>query len=249
MMNENLESEQERLDETSWPRNWEDQCFAELEQEALEDKVRSEQELSSEKLWLYFQNSAAAVAELYRERLLQNTDWVPFQNAASSVTTLYKESVEMQKSAFDLGLQLGSHRKVKDLVAWAKKKRRHIRREDLLAFMCGKTLPPRQRPSPPRVRAAPRTGHGRVSPEFSRAERLPSPEPDLTTFQNALAVQGLSGAMSNISMGYRSSPDKTDDLNCFIMDELTRHNEMRKRTLNEESHIDAQTRTKRARLF
>ncbi len=64
--------------------------------------------------------------------------WLPFQNAASSVTSLYKECIESQKRFSEFGFQIGQQRRNKELLAWAMKRKRHIRREDLIAFLSGR---------------------------------------------------------------------------------------------------------------
>lgn len=50
-----------------WISNWERQCEVELENEPdLEGQVQSERDLSAQKLWYLFQNSAASVAQLFK---------------------------------------------------------------------------------------------------------------------------------------------------------------------------------------
>ena len=67
--------------------------------------------------------------------------WVPFQNAASSVTALYKDCIESQRKSIEMGYQGGMQRRNKEVLAWAKKRKRHIRREDLIAFLSGRSVP------------------------------------------------------------------------------------------------------------
>ncbi|CAN8002796.1 unnamed protein product [Ixodes hexagonus] len=130
----------ERSDELdSWITNWERQCIEEVEASPdLESQIQNEKDTSSQKLWLLFQNSATCVAQLYKDRQHGVSLWVPFQNAAASVTNLYKECMEAEKRVSELGFQCGYQRRTRDLLAWAKKRKRHIRREDLVAFLCGK---------------------------------------------------------------------------------------------------------------
>ena len=50
-----------------WISNWERQCEIELENEPdLEGQVQSERDLSTQKLWYLFQNSATSVAQLFK---------------------------------------------------------------------------------------------------------------------------------------------------------------------------------------
>jgi len=109
----------------------------------LEGQFTTERDASSHKLWLAFQNSAAAIAQLYQDRHQGVSLWSPFQNAAGSVTSLYKECMDSHKKISELGLQLGTQRRNKELLAWLKKRKRsHIRREDVIAFLCGRSSKP-----------------------------------------------------------------------------------------------------------
>ena len=64
--------------------------------------------------------------------------WVPFQNAASNVTSLYKDCMESQKKYGDICFQYGVQRRNREILAWARKKKRFIRMEDLIGFLTGK---------------------------------------------------------------------------------------------------------------
>lgn len=91
------------------------------------------------------------------------------------------ESAEARQRSYDLGIHLGYQRRNKDVIAWVKKRRRTIRREDLISFLCGKVPPPRTSRAPPRVasRAPPPETDGSV-------------ETDLQPFREAIALQGTS---------------------------------------------------------
>ena len=96
-----------------WISNWERQCEIELENEPdLEGQVLSERDLSTQKLWHLFQNSATSVAQLFKGNIVRLTMpksshrsrtccaftdrnqpqvlWLPFQTAAGTITSLYK---------------------------------------------------------------------------------------------------------------------------------------------------------------
>ncbi|XP_063286291.1 HUWE1-associated protein modifying stress responses 1 isoform X1 [Pelobates fuscus] len=231
-----------------WFSKWERQCLSEAEQEEQPDE---EAEHSQQKLWHLFQNSATAVAQLYKDRVCQQQGlslWVPFQNAATAVTNLYKESLDAHQRSFDLGIQIGYQRRNKDVLAWVKKRRRTIRREDLISFLCGKVPPPRNSRAPPRMTV--------VSPNRGTpAETGSSVETDLQPFREAIALHGnhmtsdaivlemltgLSGAMAGISVRsstpgsptHVSSSSNTSrrrnglhdvDLNTFISEEMALH--------------------------
>lgn len=62
-----------------WISNWERQCEIELENEPdLEGQVLSERDLATQKLWYLFQNSATAVAQLFKGEPfdIQYTSWI-----------------------------------------------------------------------------------------------------------------------------------------------------------------------------
>ncbi|XP_073070835.1 HUWE1-associated protein modifying stress responses 1 isoform X2 [Manis javanica] len=206
---------------------------AEWEEEAA---AAAQPEHKQQKLWHLFQNSATAVAQLYKDRVCQQPGlslWVPFQNAATAVTNLYKESVDTHQRSFDIGIQIGYQRRNKDVLAWVKKRRRTIRREDLISFLCGKVPPPRNSRAPPRLTV--------VSPNRATStETSSSVETDLQPFREAIALHGLSGAMASISVRSSTPGSPTHvssgsnasrrrnglhdvDLNTFISEEMALH--------------------------
>ena len=67
---------------------------------------------------------------------------------------MFTDSVDAMKRGMELGKQLGHQRRTKDILGWLKKKRRHIRREELIAYLCGKSPPARPRPIATLSRAA-----------------------------------------------------------------------------------------------
>lgn len=91
---------------------------------------------------------------------------------------LFTESVESHQRSYELGIQIGHQRRNKDVLAWVKKRRRTIRREDLISFLCGKAPPPRSSRAPPRITMAP------------SSETSSSVETDLQPFREAIALHG-----------------------------------------------------------
>uniref|UniRef100_H2MBY7 HUWE1 associated protein modifying stress responses a n=1 Tax=Oryzias latipes TaxID=8090 RepID=H2MBY7_ORYLA len=217
-----------------WFSKWERQCLAEAEQRDLSEE---EADNNQDKLWHLFQNSATAVAQLYKDRVCHQQGlslWVPFQNAATAVTNIYKESVEAHQRSFDRGIQIGHQRRNKDMLAWVKKRRRTIRREDLISFLCGKLPPHRSSRTNSRLAV--------VAPSRANSpvETGSSVEADLEPFREAIALHGLSGAMASISVrsGAPGSPTHVSgssmcrgrrnglqdvDLNTFISEEMALH--------------------------
>ncbi|KAF3846673.1 hypothetical protein F7725_003751 [Dissostichus mawsoni] len=217
-----------------WFSKWERQCLAEAEQrEPSEEEADNDQD----KLWHLFQNSATAVAQLYKDRVCHQQGlslWVPFQNSATAVTNLYKESVEAHQRTFDRGIQTGHQRRNKDMLAWVKKRRRTIRREDLISFLCGK--------APPHRSSRTNTRLAMVAPSRanSPAETGSSVEADLQPFREAIALHGspthVSGSSSNgggagVGASSGSGPVcrsrrnglQDVDLNTFISEEMALH--------------------------
>lgn len=93
------------------------------------------------------------------------------------------ESMEARQRSYDLGIHLGYQRRNKEVIAWAKKRRRTIRREELISFLCGKVPPPRTARAPPRVSMV---SASRPSP----SETGSSVETDLQPFREAIALHG-----------------------------------------------------------
>ncbi|EDO35467.1 predicted protein, partial [Nematostella vectensis] len=129
--------------------HWERQCIEEVESRPdLDEQTVAEKEQALQRLWMAFQNAAMACAQLYKER--QNTNhtcggrlWTPFQDTANTVALLYKEGLDLHKYGLEAGHQTGCCRRNKDLLSWAKKKRKLIRRDELLSYLAGRS-PPRR---------------------------------------------------------------------------------------------------------
>lgn len=66
-------------------------------------------------------------------------------NSGQNITLLsyVSDSSDAIRRTSELGIQCGYQRRNKEILSWARKKRRHIRREDLLAYLAGKSPPPR----------------------------------------------------------------------------------------------------------
>ncbi|XP_019509142.1 PREDICTED: UPF0472 protein C16orf72 [Hipposideros armiger] len=206
-----------------WFSKWERQCLAEAEQEEqlppeLQDEAAAEAAgLKSEqqRLWHLFQISATAVAQLYKDSGCPQPElsmWDPFQSAAMAVTSLYKESGDAHQRSFDLGVQVGYQRRIKDVLAWVKKGRSTILREDLISFLCGKA-PPARPPPRPSSRMPPKPPAGNPS-QATTTESSSSVDVDLQPFHEAIALHGLSGAMANISVrsGAPGSPPQASGI-------------------------------------
>lgn len=107
------------------------------------------------------------------------------------------DGMDVMKKCFELGKQYGQHRRSQEVISWTRKHRRHLRREEVLGYVCGRTPPaPRHRTTSALGRSASRIGGERASPRL-QSPRLPSVTDtvdrvdDLQTFRDALALQGM----------------------------------------------------------
>jgi hypothetical protein len=127
-------------------------------EEDLLERLQDQKEVALEKLWLTFQSAASSLAQLYKERPVcdccerclyrqNNHDrWLPFQGAANKVTHLYKDGSDALRAGIELGYHAGIQKRNRDITNWTRKKRRMIKREDILAQLSGRS-PPRKRES------------------------------------------------------------------------------------------------------
>ncbi|KAK7870806.1 hypothetical protein R5R35_005469 [Gryllus longicercus] len=94
-MNEDRDREDDPFREL-WISNWEQQCVEQLESEPdYERQLQSERDLTNQKVWISFQNSATAVAQLYKDRLQGMSLWIPFQTAAGTEEWVIIPWIEM----------------------------------------------------------------------------------------------------------------------------------------------------------
>ncbi|XP_059176017.1 HUWE1-associated protein modifying stress responses 1-like [Physella acuta] len=223
-----------------WFSNFEDECLDELENQGrVEPRLQSAEEHTAQQLWLGFQHTSTAIAQLYNFKDAAHDGYVllvPFNKAAESLTKFYKDSLNNARECLRLGVQSGRSSRARDIAAWARKKRKCIHRDELLAYLCGKTLPSH-------------SNHHRNRQNRSIERQLPrrpshqSDTIDSGEYQvmEAYTLQGLNGAMSNINMGYSrpstttsctvssySRPAAVEDI--LFHDERARSSEHRKRT-------------------
>lgn len=196
---------QQESNDDSW---LEEQCIREMEsQQDYEREYHRQRDNSISTVWGAFQDSATAVAQLYRERSSNayhhdtGALWLPFQTAAGTVTTLYKDSCEGIKRTGEAGVQSGYQRRTRELVDWARsKKRRVIRRSDLLAYLAGKPPPPLNV-----TRRSPKPEHS-ASSHSSANTNEDEPSTDLHTFKEALVLR-----------------PRGPELFAFVANEIARH--------------------------
>lgn len=112
----------------------------------LQDNLLLDKERHNQRLFQSFQKSACNVAQMFKDKPKQGqnamSSWESFQNAAGAITVLYKESLEACRVHMELGVHLGQQKKLKDIISWIKKKKkRSIRKEELVSFLIGKQYP------------------------------------------------------------------------------------------------------------
>jgi len=116
----------------------------EEEKRVVDWKEGENKEAAHNTLWTQFQQTAAALTQLYRQESGgggreaggSEEGWQPFQVAAGHLTMLYRESLEELRKASEVSKRAGYQKARGDLVSWARSRRgRTIRREDLLAFL------------------------------------------------------------------------------------------------------------------
>jgi len=188
----------------NWFSRFEDECLGELEaQNGIEtSRAQTIEEQSAQQMWLGFQQTSTAIAQLYnyKDSDSQSDGYVlivPFNKAAESLTKFYKDSLNNSRECLRLGIQNGRNSRTRDIAAWARKKRKSIRRDELLAYLCGKNLPPHHKNRQNRSldRQIPRlTTH--------QTDNLDSGDYPV---RDSFSLQGLNGAMSSINMGYTRS--------------------------------------------
>ncbi|GJQ72450.1 hypothetical protein Trydic_g3525 [Trypoxylus dichotomus] len=200
-------------DGESWLTGWEQQCADIIEgQPDYEQSLTIEADNSHRKIWTVFQDSATAIAQLYRDRFTSDPGalWISFQTAAGTVTSLYKESTECVKRSSEIAKQCGYQKRNRELLNWAKRKRTLIRREDLLAYLSGKPPPPRHSSHHGHHRLSPRPRNISPPPGVAAPPSL-NTDLDLNTFTEALARS----TSSRRPLG--------TDLCAFITGEIQRH--------------------------
>ena len=70
-MSEDNDRDDSTVNHENWLSNWEEQCIKNWEDETnMDDRFPNDTEISSQKLWLSFQNSATAIAQLYKGSLV-----------------------------------------------------------------------------------------------------------------------------------------------------------------------------------
>ena len=103
---------------------------------------------------------------------------------------VFKDSLDVMKRAFELGTQYGTRRQKKEMLAWSKKRKRQVRREDLIGYICGRNPPPRISHSRVFVeRGSPRLQSPR-SEHSSLHHHHGGVSSEMQPFCDALALQG-----------------------------------------------------------
>lgn len=181
---------------------------------------------------------------------------------------IYSESTEALRRSSELGMQAGYQRRTREMLAWAKKRRRHIRREELIGFLTGKSLPGSGSSQPrhqmrmgPRQRVSLSDGvsasHGASPLQHPLETSSGDFEPALQAFREALSLPLPSPAPSNTTnsassaknAGRRGSPiHNHSELSAFISNESARHKRPAPASPSHDVIMDSPTH-KRSRLM
>ena len=139
-----------------------------LAEEDSERLYNEHVEAAHRKMWMHFQAAASSLTQLYRDRdstndrqshqtrpsnlgstsdsrtvdrSSQDSMWIPFQTAAGNLTHLYRESLDnVLRSGGSLARKSGYQRARKELLSWARSKRRCIPRDELLAVLASMNM-------------------------------------------------------------------------------------------------------------
>jgi len=170
-----------------------------------------EDDSSDDGLWSEFENSATAVANLFR-----GANWRNLQSAAASTTQLYKNGLEAKKRSFEKGFQSGRQALAKEVFALCRPYCSKIEVEDVVKLLSRYAPPPANYHPPSHEHHQPRSPaqrqHRGAGSESSGGVNL---------FQQALCPV----PSSPTSVQHRS-PDL--NLNQFLTTQVHRHG--RKRT-------------------
>lgn len=262
--------------------SWEDNLLDEYEQEIdknLNDQLHNEKDQLNQKLFQSFQNSACAVAQMFKDKQQQQqqqnlNQWQSFQNAAGSITYLYKDSLDACKCNYDLGIQIGQQRKLKELINWLRnnkknnpnKRRNYIRKDELLSFLIGKQLSTSS--------SAANILNNRLRQQQQQQQQLnnrqtlnnlTSTHSDLATFREALIMHNRTSnhthshqhhnnhhhhhqqsLLLNTSHQQQQQHTNCDDLDCFFCEQIATHIEHKRSSSNLD--MDSPTR-KRSRFY
>lgn len=198
------------------------------------------------KLFQSFQQSACAVAQMFKEKSQANA-WNSFQNAAGAITVLYKDALDACKVNADIGVAVGQQRKVKELLSWLRKKKRRntIRKDDLINFLMGKH-------QPSRLQSARMVQESSVGVDVS----LNNTESDLATFHEALVMHNRSSTNTQQQQQHQTQQQQQhhhhhgnqscDDLDCFFCQQIATHIEHKRSASTMD--MDSPTR-KRSRFY
>lgn len=103
------------------------------DQDSLDERIDSEQNLRNQQLWASFQNAACCITKLYKDRGQPNVSlWIPFQNAASNLTTLYKDCIESQRRFAKIGYQIGRKKRKRSLKSIGKRSQHQSKHQQQL---------------------------------------------------------------------------------------------------------------------
>jgi len=113
-------------------------CESKKEVQCLEKKKELEQKAKSN-----FSNTASAVAQLYKDGCSERREdhWISFQNAAEHTTMMYKDFTEGLKGYCEAADRYAVSKARKEIYFWLKRKKKIIRKDELMKFLAGSSPP------------------------------------------------------------------------------------------------------------
>jgi len=182
-----------------WLSSWESSIINELESRHQID-LEAEKVNIAQKLWLDFQTTATSIAQLYVERGGQDT----FRIAAFQATNLYKEGLESGRRLAEIAIAQGHARRTKELLHWVKKRRRFVRRDEVIGVLAGVE---RRKPKPPNPCSQTKPEHEDSALATFRAA-VSSNRLDLATIINSEFQRKRSSSPSSTDVCMDSPPQK-----------------------------------------
>jgi len=204
----------------------EDQAVVDIiNQETEADRIyKSHSHEYNQRIYTQFQTVAAQLTCLYnaavantrerypeREALLWNT----FSAAATTLTQHHKACQDAMKALPEAAADRAYRRRDRETCHWATGRKRHLRREDLLAHLSGR--PPPDLASGRVVKSASMAQSSRSSPRPSFRRRRLSPSPRLNQQESLQMFAEAVGGLGDISRLKRPLPSPPRDGGDVVM--------------------------------
>lgn len=209
---------------------WEQQTLMEMQERGDLEAVYLDNTADTEqKLFGLFQGAAQCLAVLYKVAADSRNPalWPAFQAAAGAFTSHHKACVDYLRNCREMALEAGAQRRTKEILACVRR-RRTLRREEILACLAGKSPPPKAHIH---YRGSPRSRlnlqEQRPRPRLPPSPLHPPPpqqEQDLSTFREALGIAGSPTTLHRRRPPSSGAGHHHPDLQSFLVAEFSRNN-------------------------